>query len=237
MGRNGWSGLHARRLLGITLLLALILGSVTYLLATGGADPGQRQDGPSEEWRRRAMDASRTYALGESFDVVGNEDTDMPTYLSSLGWVGTLRFRVTDAAVYDSVEEAGLSDVRFKREGPLAEGVRIVRVDIEVENVDAHPTTRTRMDHVWFMAPWGLTKGDAQQAGELMWFSGTPSDAVEEEALSFDLPQGASATYRLGFYTSSFDDSKDYSLDFNHGGGSTIGSCVVELGRVREGEA
>lgn len=118
---------------GILIVAFLVVLAVPSLMGWLGslADGSETLPEPSPP--------SATYRSNEPFELTGVEgerDADGTAlwdpweFDKNWPWLGTMRFTVSDPVIYDSAEEAGITS-----EG--SEGLKIVTVDMTIENVDA----------------------------------------------------------------------------------------------------
>lgn len=148
-----------------------------------------------------------------------NQKNDGPFFLnyhSDLGWQsGAFKMTVTDTVVYDNYQDAGIQDADMSQTQTNLDGtnIKFVLIKIHAENIDATPFIENdyHMGSVTLL-PEKFFKGlgvfDMMHVSEdyeinPVYFSGhsiMQQGALSDPYFHFQLPQGQSAEYSLGFY-------------------------------------
>lgn len=148
-----------------------------------------------------------------------NSKTNGPffmNYHSDLGWQsGTFEMTLTDAAVYDSYQDAGIqeADMAQVQTNLYGEDIKFILLKIRAENIDATPIIDNDY-HIGgvMILPGKFFEGlgvfDMIHVSEdyeinPVYFSGhsvMQQGARSDPYFHYQLPQGQSAEYSLGFY-------------------------------------
>lgn len=216
-----------------------------------------------QEAREREMRAqeelaatiNRDIPLGESFTLTG-VDSNHPdyeslqaTYLSSLGWVGSVGLRVLQFETYSTAQETGIPELAdYPSKGDSCYAV----VTLEMTNVDAVASTSNLAgtDMLWpNISIYGSRYSEALHASE----NKSALDAVYSYALFNDaeadqdrvnnplvinLPPGESLTARLCFEVTVYENADGERVApcaLYFGDIYNVGYCRVDLGEVRVG--
>lgn len=240
----------------VVLATALVISiCVSWYLGSGHIDENRQlgstspADTPatsqSSGWTREEAEAagkltSKQFVAGETFDITGD---DSGTYLSGLGWKGTLRLKFTYVGVFDRSEyqRAGFTQSQAIWTPRMHEGDRLVVVEADVHNVDAVPTYRPRDNEAGaplFLANGFSLESDMEMVSEILYLSCDPTDAYRGNAeagygSAYDVSPGTSVKLRIGYWYNNTDASANPELSIRLGpDGNASGSCVVDLGKM-----
>lgn len=199
----------------------------------------QAEEGTSDAVVAKVTEAgeqeAETHRVGEGFELTGKEP-GFGTYRSSLGWTGTMGITIDGARVWP---DATAEDVRGKlAEYPekILEKNGYLELTFTLQNKDAVTTGSTgHSDHPdWFHSgAFRICDASGEEFGADVYFSGTPADAVDGEQAYYDLPQGQTATYTIGYLVekAAVDDVGNLSEYTVHiGVNDQYGSCTIPLG-------
>lgn len=218
---------------------------------------GQSQETENEDPWSKLPDLSNSpvYQTGEPIDLTGVESSNEAgsSFEGQLGWVGTMRFTVSDPVIYTSAAEAGID----YEEGVL-DGYKVVAIDMTIENIDARCQPDYAEDiggEAMLLTLFRLLASDVDGDGSLYYSMFAGCAAPQVEGLIFNGHRGSSYTWvepgqsaqvRIGFYVTEtrevgsgvggpayedFDMAStdlDYKLQFSFG--RYDGVPVVELG-------
>lgn len=243
---------------GGTALSLCAAGAVLNLVPTGiSQDVTRELERLKREAKRVEELDSQFCQVGETFDLTGrdfNDDRYSASYLSRVGWIGTMRWTVAAAARFDKVDDLDIPELD-------ADGLReyfpkgyFVRLDVDIENIDARAEGATSdIGDGWIRPHMGLVpiedgkptwrEGCTDPTG-CLYHDAVPQGASERQSLYMELPVGAVRRVCLLFAICPNDADKSFSqkefetrrFGFSIGrviGESCNGSCVVDLGDLR----
>lgn len=201
---------------------------------------GQRGGWTREEAEAAGKLASKQFVAGETFDITGD---DSGTYLSGLGWKGTLRLKFTYVGVFDRSEyqRAGFAQSQAIWTPRMHDGDRLVVVEADIHNVDAVPTYRpsdNEAGNPLFLANAFSLESDMELASEILYLSCDPADAYRGNTRAgygsaYDVSPGNSVKLRIGYWYNNTDVNANPELSIRLGpDGNAQGSCVVDLGKM-----
>lgn len=198
--------------------------------------------------------------VGETFDLTGI-DCQLPgneklkdVFVSHLGWIGTLRFTVLAVQHHTDLESANFTlwqEYEPERLRITNGRMTYLTVDLEITNVNAvddgayfgtHPVPSN-----WIRPFFGMdveySDGDSTTQTLDYAFSATlhdnhPSEATISDGYFMDLPVGETRHVRLLFplnWPKEATLPREFSckLKLESYGGSDMGSCTVDLGKVK----
>lgn len=220
--------------------------------------PAEYQEAHEREMRTQeelAATINRDIPLGESFTLTG-VDSDYPdyeslkeTYLSSLGWVGTVESRVSQFEVFQTAQDTGIPELA---EYPSRSDSCYAVATLEMTNVDAVASSSNLAgtEMLWpNISIYGSRYSEALHASE----NKSALDAVYSEVLFNDaeadqdrvsnplvinLPPGESLTARLCFEVTVYENADGERVApcaLYFGDIYNVGYCRVDLGEVRVG--
>ncbi len=215
-------------LLGIALVAVCVFMSCRYV---------QKREADKEVMQVAAKgeQETQTHEVGEAFELTG-ENPDFGTYRSSLGWVGTMGITINGIKAWSNATDGEIRGKLAKYPEKILEKNGYVELTFTLQNIDAITTGATgHSNHPeWFHSgSFRLCDTNGEQAGSAVCFTGTPEEATDGEQFYYDLPQGQSATYTIGYLVekSAVPNPNDVSQYVVHLGiNDTYGSCTIPLG-------
>lgn len=196
-------------------------------------------------------EASHTYVLGEEFALNGVHHDDESfggSYLTTLGWVGEMRLRVSQFEVYSTARDTGIAELADYQ--PYLDNSCYVVVEIEVHNISA-VTSDSRFDgtdilfpefyiygsryHEELSSSESLGESDAVYA-HLIFNSLEAEQDIANNRAATELPVGESRTMRLCFEVQVYeniDGERAAPCSLYFGSVREVGYCRVDLGEVR----
>lgn len=189
-----------KRIAGFIGVIALVIAAGIFMLIATNAIPLPANE--AGQTPSTAEKPAQHYRLKEPIEMTVDTDAnateveiiDAFDRSGFSGWVGTLVMTVDNATFYDDGHEFAATVDGFRNEYEKdLKGILVL--DITVENKDASVPSilGTRDDFRWI----NIGSIFAQNAF-VTYFDGAPADAREFNRLYFDLPQGQTASYRVG---------------------------------------
>lgn len=178
---------------------------------------------------------TQTHRVGESFELTGKEP-GFGTYRSSLGWTGTMGITIDGARVWANATDEEVRGKLAEYPEKILEKNGYLELTFTLQNEDAVTTGSTgHSDHPdWFSSgSFRICDTSGEEIGGDAYFSGTPVDAVDGEQFYYDLPQGQTATYTIGYLVekTAVDNVGNLSEYTVHiGVNDMYGSCTIPLG-------
>lgn len=177
------------------------LGVVVAVVVVGVGFHFAKQAFEQHELDQIATASNQMVEMGESMlldadadrnDTVGNLD-----YVAGLPWNGTLEVSVISATLYDSPEDAGLSSEAAGFASPFdsLDGTAFLLCEVSITNIDATPDHLASGGESWF----SISFFESSDWPYLDYFDGAPEGAAERDLWYFDLPQGESKTFHIGY--------------------------------------
>lgn len=140
-------------------------------------------------------------------------------YSAGFPFTGTMELKVLSATLFDAPEDAGIATENLAPWWQGRNDESFLLIEVELNNISATVPWNSGTQERFNISFLGLPS-----QGEIPYFSGMPENADPiEEASNFDLPQGETCTYRLGFFV--FPDAIPERLDV----GAVQGKYWVEL--------
>lgn len=214
------------------------------------------QEAREQELAKRkdlASEVSHTYVLGDEFALNGvhvDDESFGDTYLSTLGWVGEMRLRVSQFEVYSTARDTGISELAdYQPHLPHLYDSCYVVVTIEVHNISAVPDD-SRFDGTDILDPQFNIYGSryyeklssSENLGEpdavysdLIFNSLEAEQDVINSRAPIELPVGESRTIRACFEVEVYeniDGERAAPCSLYFGSAREVGYCRVDLGEV-----
>ena len=181
---------------------------------------------------------TETHRVGEGFELKGKEP-GFDTYRSSLGWTGTMGITIDGARVWPDATNEDVQGRLEEYPERILEKNGYLELTFTLQNKDAVTTGSTgHSNHPgWYHSgAFRICDASGEEIGADVYFSGTPADAVDGEQLYYDLPQGQTATYTIGYLVekTAVADVGNLSEYIVHIGlNDQYGSCTIPLGESR----
>ena len=239
---------------------SVVVGASAWAIALYGPTgvPAEYQEAYERELyiqEELTATVSRDIPLGESFTLTGIDSSHPDyeslgaTYLSSLGWVGSVELRVLQFETYPTAQEIGISELT---DYPSKSDSCYVMVALEMTNVDAGASSSNLAgtDMLWpNISICGSRYSEELHASDNMSaLDSVYSDVLFNDAeadqdrvsnpLVINLPPGESLTARLCFEVTVYENADGERVApcaLYFGDIYNVGYCRVDLGEVRVG--
>lgn len=200
---------------------------------------------------------SRFYQVGDTFELTGHDFSDdrySASYLSRVGWTGTMKWAVVQAVRFDSADDLGIPEEESSSMRDQYPKGYFVQIDVDIENIDASDEMPgSNIGEGWIRPHLGLVP---IEDGSPRWREGStglstclfhdavPQGSSEKQGLYMELPRGSSRRVRLVFAITPNDANESFSqsefegqrfgLSIGRAIGETCnGSCVIDLGDMQ----
>lgn len=148
-----------------------------------------------EDTLKHGFSMGETLVMDADAEEAALDKNDFP-YSAGFGFSGTMELRVLSATLFDSPEDAGIATEILPPWWQDMKDEPFLLIEVELKNVNATDTWDEEHQERFNISFLGLP-----DQGEIPYFSGTPENADPiKEAWNFDLPQGETRTFLLGFF-------------------------------------
>ena len=226
--------MNKREKAALAALIAVVIVVACVFLVRRQAER-EASDAVAAQVAEAGEQETQTHRVGESFELTG-EEPGFGTYRSSLGWTGTMGITIDGVRIWPNATDEEVRGKLAEYPEKILERNGYLELTFTLQNEDAVTTGSTgHSDHPdWFHSgALRICDTSGEEIGGAAYFSGTPADAVDSERFYYDLPQGQTATYTIGYLVekTAVDDVSDLSEYTVHiGVNDTYGSCTIPLG-------